>query len=306
VSPDPTHNGQLVEVDGHQLNLKRLDKVMYPQTGTTKGEVLDYYARIAPVLLPHLADRPVTRIRWPDGVESGQFFEKNIPAHAPQWLRTVVLPTPGSSRNRETLTFPVVENTAGLIWAANLAALEFHVPQWTLGPRGAVRNPNRLVIDLDPGAPADLRQCAEAASLIADRLREDGLEPLPVTSGSKGLQLYAPLDASQSVDLVHGYAKRLAEELARQHPDLLVAKMLKSLRGGKVLLDWSQNNPAKTTICPYSLRGRAEPWAAAPRTWQELQSGDLSQLRATEVLARVAEQGDLAGALLGKGGRIPT
>ena len=298
---------QLVEVSGRQLALRRLDKVLYPDAGTTKAEVLDYYARIAPALLPHLANRPVTRIRWPDGVDAAQFFEKNIPNHAPDWLRTVVLPTPGSSRDRETLTFPLIDDLAGLIWAANLAALELHVPQWTVGPRGGVHNPTRLVIDLDPGPPAGLTECAEAACLIAEQLTADGLSAVPVTSGSKGLQLYAPLDGSQPVELVHGYAKRLAERLAAEHPKLLVAKMLKSLRGGKVLLDWSQNNPAKTTICPYSLRGRSRPWVAAPRTWDELTSGSLRQLAAEEVLDRFAEHGDLAAGLTELGtGRVPT
>ncbi|MDQ2957439.1 MAG: non-homologous end-joining DNA ligase [Actinomycetota bacterium] len=297
---------QLVQVDGQQLSLKRLDKVLYPEAGTTKAEVLDYYARIAPVLLAHLADRPVTRIRWPDGVGSTPFFEKNVPSYAPSWLRTVVLPTPGSTRQLETLTFPVIADTAGLIWTANLAALELHVPQWTVGPRGGVHNPNRLVIDLDPGAPAGLAECAEAAELIAERLTADGLVAVPVTSGSKGLQLYAPLDGSQSADVVVGYAKRLAESLAREHPKLLVAKMAKVLRDGKVFLDWSQNNPAKTTICPYSLRGRARPWAAAPRSWDELRGGGLVQLEAAEVLTRVAEQGDLAASLFEQPGRIPT
>jgi bifunctional non-homologous end joining protein LigD len=304
VSSEP--ETQLVEVDGRQLALRRLDKVLYPEAGTTKADVLDYYARIAPLLLQQLADRPVTRIRWPDGVESGQFFEKNVPNHAPSWLRTVELPTPGSTRNRETLVFPVVDSLAALIWLANLAALELHVPQWTVGPRGGVHPPTRLVIDLDPGPPAGLAECAEAACLIAERLSADGLTAIPVTSGSKGLQLYAPLAGDQSVELVHGYAKRLAEELAAEYPKLLVAKMLKTLRGGKVLLDWSQNNPAKTTICPYSLRGRARPWVAAPRTWAEIEAPKLRQLAADEVLARVEEQGDLAAALLGKGGRIPT
>ncbi|MFL6162651.1 MAG: non-homologous end-joining DNA ligase [Jatrophihabitantaceae bacterium] len=301
----PEPRTQLVEVDGHQLALRRLDKVLYPQAGTTKAAVLDYYARIAPQLLKQLADRPTTRIRWPDGVESGQFFEKNVPNHAPSWLRTVELPTPGSSRNRETLVFPIFDSVAALVWAVNLAALELHVPQWTVGPRGGVRHPTRLVIDLDPGPPAGLAECAEAACLIAERLSADGLTAVPVTSGSKGLQLYAPLAGNQPVELVHGYAKRLAEELAEQHPKLLVAKMLKTLRGGKVLLDWSQNNPAKTTICPYSLRGRARPWVAAPRTWAEIEGPGLRQLEADEVLDRVAEQGDLAAALLEGGGRIP-
>ncbi len=292
-------------VDGHRLTLKRLDKVLYPQAGTSKAQVLDYYARIAPVLLRYLADRPVTRIRWPDGIGAKPFFEKNVPSHAPSWLRTVVLPTPGSSRQLETLRFPIIGDTAGLIWAANLAALELHVPQWTVGPRGGVHNPNRLVIDLDPGPPAGLAACAEAASLIAERLAADGLPAVPVTSGSKGLQLYAALDGSQSADVVHGYARRLAESLAKDHPKLMVAKMAKALRGGKVLLDWSQNNPAKTTICPYSLRGRDRPWVAAPRSWDEIRSGDLGQLELAEVLDRVSADGDLAESLFTAGGRIP-
>jgi bifunctional non-homologous end joining protein LigD len=297
---------QLVRVDGHQLALKRLDKVLYPESGTTKAEVLDYYARIAPVLLRYLADRPVTRIRWPDGVESKPFFEKNIPVHAPSWLPTVVVPTPGSTRNLETLRFPLLTDTAGLIWAANLAALELHVPQWTVGPRGGVHNPNRLVIDLDPGAPAGLAECAEAANLIAERLADDGLAAVPVTSGSKGLQLYAALDGTNSPEAVLHYAKALAESVAKQHPKLLVAKMAKVLRGGKVFLDWSQNNPAKTTICPYSMRGRARPWVAAPRSWDELANGaELVQLEIGEVLDRVAEQGDLAEALFDQPGRLP-
>ncbi|HEX8094010.1 non-homologous end-joining DNA ligase [Jatrophihabitans sp.] len=301
----PEADDQLVSIDGHQFKLKRLDKVLYPEAGTTKAEVLDYYARIAPVLLSQLADRPVTRIRWPDGTDSTPFFEKNVPSYAPSWLRTVKLPTPGSSRNRETLVFPVLRGTADLIWMANLAALELHVPQWTVGPRGAVRNPNRLVIDLDPGPPAGLAECAEAAHLIRDRLAEDGLTAIPVTSGSKGLQLYAPLDGSQSADLVIGYAKRLAETLARSHPKLVVSNMTKALRVGKVLLDWSQNNPSKTTICPYSLRGRARPWVAAPRTWEELAAPGLSQLDSAEVLRRVQAEGDLAAGLLQGSATLP-
>ncbi len=303
MSPEPDE--QLVSVDGHQFKLKRLDKVLYPEAGTTKAEVLDYYARIAPVLLPQLADRPVTRIRWPDGVDSKPFYEKNTPSYAPSWLRTVKLPTPGSSRNRETLVFPVLEQTADLIWMANLAALELHVPQWTVGPRGGVRNPSRLVIDLDPGPPAGLAECAEAAHLIKDRLAEDGLSAIPVTSGSKGLQLYVPLDGSQSADVVNGYAKRLAESLAKSHPRLMVSNMTKALRDGKVLLDWSQNNPAKTTICPYSMRGRARPWVAAPRTWQELAAPGLKQLDTAEVLRRVDTEGDLAAGLMNGDARLP-
>jgi bifunctional non-homologous end joining protein LigD len=304
VSPEaPT---QVVSVDGRQLKLSRLEKVLYPEAGTTKAEVLDYVARIAPVLLPHIANRPVTRLRWPDGTSSKPFFEKNLPSHTPDWIRTVVLPTPGSTRDRETLRFPLFDDTASLIWATNLAALELHVPQWTVGPRGGVHDPDRLVIDLDPGPPAELAECARVALRIRERLTADGLEAVPVSSGSKGLQLYVPIAGDQSAEVVSGYAKRLAESLARELPELVVARMTKTLRAGKVLLDWSQNNPAKTTISPYSLRGRAQPWVAAPRTWEELTDDKIRHLLATEVLERVAEQGDLAKRLLAAGSRLPT
>ncbi|MGX7679656.1 non-homologous end-joining DNA ligase [Jatrophihabitans sp. DSM 45814] len=304
MTPKSEHD-QTVNVDGRTLTLRRLDKVLYPEAGTTKAEVLDYYARVAPAMLPHLRDRPVTRIRWPDGTSSKPFFEKNIPTHAPDWLRTVELPTPGSSRNRETLVFPLIDDTAGLVWAANLAALELHVPQWTVGPRGGVHNPNRLVIDLDPGPPAGLTTCAQVAMILRQRLADDGLEAVPVTSGSKGLQLYVPLDGKQSAMVVHAYARALAETLSAEHPDLVVAKMAKNVRPGKVLLDWSQNNPAKTTICPYSMRGRAQPWVAAPRSWDELSSPDFVQLTSASVLRRIEESGDLAQALLTGGSTLP-
>jgi bifunctional non-homologous end joining protein LigD len=303
VSPEP--QTQTVEVDGRRLALRRLDKVLYPATGTTKAEVLDYYAKIAPTILPHLADRPVTRLRWPDGTESQPFFEKNVPSHAPSWLRTVVLPTPGSSRDLETLTFPIIEDLAGLVWLGNLAALELHIPQWTVGPRGGVHDPDRLVIDLDPGAPAGLDECAEVALLVRQRLASDGLDGIAVTSGSKGMQLYVPLSGEQSASVVHGYARRLADELAAGHRGLVVSKMAKNLRPGKVLLDWSQNNPAKTTISPYSLRGRAQPWVAAPRSWDEVAAGRLRQLTAAEVLRRLDADGDLSRPLFEQHYRLP-
>lgn len=295
---------QRVHVDGHELVLKRLDKVLYPD-GTTKAEVLQYYARIAPVFLLHLADRPVTRIRWPEGTGTQPFFEKNMPSYAPDWIRIVELPTPGSSRGTESLVFPLIDNTAGLMWLTNLAALEYHVPQWTVTDDDVWNPPNRLVIDLDPGPPAHLPECARVALIIRDRLAADGLDAVPVSSGSKGLQLYVPLAATQSADVVSGYAKRLAESLAREHPDLVVARMTKNLRGGKVFLDWSQNNPAKTTISPYSLRGRDRPFVAAPRTWDELEDPRIEHLTAEDVLARVQADGDLAQALLGEGPELP-
>lgn len=303
---DASVHEQTVAIEDRQLRLRNLDKVLYPETGTTKAEVIDYYARIAPVLLPRLADRPVTRLRWPDGVDSKPFFEKNLPSHAPDWLRTVVLPVPGSTRDRETITYPLVDDLAGLVWLANLAALELHVPQWRVGARGGVHEPDRLVIDLDPGPPAGLAECAQVALLIRDRLADDGLHAVPVTSGSKGLQLYVPLAGTQAASVVSGYAKTLAETLERAHRDIVVAKMAKTLRPGKVLLDWSQNNPAKTTICPYSMRGRSMPWVAAPRAWPELENPSaLRQLSTSEVLDRVAADGDLSAPLDAEGARLP-
>jgi bifunctional non-homologous end joining protein LigD len=294
-------------VGGRILKLSRLDKVLYPATGTTKGEVLDYYSRVADVLLPHLGRRPVTRKRWPDGVEASSFFEKNVPRGVPDWVPSVTIPTPGSSRDRETLTFPLVDGIATLIWMANLAALELHVPQWQVGPRGAVRMPDRLVIDLDPGAPAGLVECAQVAQLVREHLAEDGLQTVPVTSGSSGLHLYAAVSGRQDADVLRGYAKRLAERLAREHPRLVLATMARAARPGKVLLDWSQNHRAKTTVSPYSMRGRAHPTVAAPRTWDEIADAhDLTQLTIAEVLRRLERYGDLAAPLLGRGPRVPT
>jgi bifunctional non-homologous end joining protein LigD len=304
VSPDP--DTVRVQVENRVLKLSNLHKVLYPATGTTKGEVLDYYARVATVMLPHIGRRPVTRKRWPDGVDSEPFFEKNVPRGTPDWVDTVTIATPGSSRGRESVTFPLVEDLATLTWLVNLAALEMHVPQWQVGPRGAVRMPDRLVIDLDPGAPAGLRECAELALLVRDRLAEDGLDAVPVTSGSKGLQLYAAVSGRQDADVLRHYAKRLAEQLTREHPALVLSVMTRAARPGKVLLDWSQNHAAKTTICPYSLRGREHPNVAARSSWEEIEGGALTQLSFSEVLDRIDEHGDLASGLFTTGPRVPT
>jgi bifunctional non-homologous end joining protein LigD len=296
-----------VEVGGRRLALSNLDKVLYPDTGFTKGEVIDYYSRIAPVLLPHLAGRPATRVRFPDGVGGNSFFEKNAPKATPDWVRTVTLPTPGSSRGRETIDFVVVEDLPTLIWLANLAALELHVHQWTVGPRGGVRGVDRLVFDLDPGAPAALRQCAEVALLLRDVLTDLGLEPLAKTSGSKGLQLYVGLRETPA-DRAHGFARELAVAMEAEHPQLVVHRMDKALRTGKVLIDWSQNAAAKTTVAPYSLRARPRPTASTPVTWDEVaEAADGRDLAFTapEVLARVEEVGDLFAPLLDGTGRLP-
>jgi bifunctional non-homologous end joining protein LigD len=290
---------QFVEVDGHRLRLRNLDKVLYPSSGTTKGELLHYLMGVHEVLLPHLRDRPVTRKRWPDGVTGPTFFEKNVPRGTPSWLRRVTLPAPGSTKDREEVTYPLIDDLAGVIWAANLAALELHVPQWRVGPRGGVKDPDLLVIDLDPGPPAGLAECAEVAIAVRNRLADDGLDSLPVTSGGKGMQLYAGVSGKQDATAIREYAHELAEDLEREMPKLVVSRMTKTLRSGKVLLDWSQNHAAKTTICPFSPRGRERPTVAAPRHWDELdEPGSLRQLEFDQVLERVQQGGDPLADLL--------
>ena len=289
------------QIDGRTLKISNLEKVLYPATGTTKGEVLDYYARISPVLLPHVADRAVTRIRWPHGVQEASFFEKNVPAGAPSWLRTAEVPTTGSrgsSRNGDTLVFPVIDGVAALTYLVNLASLELHVHQWTVTKTGRPKNPNRLVIDLDPGEPAGLGECCEVALLVRDKLAERGLDASPVTSGSKGLHLYARLPGKLDPDGTTALAKEIAEELQAEHPKKVTATMTKARRSGKVFLDWSQNAGSKTTISPYSLRGREKPYVATPRSWAEVEEGAddpfaIDHCRFEEVLERVAYQGDL-------------
>ncbi|MFL6061546.1 MAG: non-homologous end-joining DNA ligase [Marmoricola sp.] len=283
-----------VDVEGRTLTLVNLEKVMYPRTGTTKAEVLNYYARIAPKILPVLADRAVTRIRWPHGTGEKSFFEKNIPGGTPSWVRVVTVPTSGSrtaSKQDGELKFPVVDSLATLTWLVNLAALELHVHQWRVDDDGQPVNPDRMVIDLDPGDPAGLMECCQVALMVRERLDEDGLETRAVTSGSKGVHLYADLDGSRTSNEVRDLAKEVAEELQAAHRELVVSEMTKAKRGGKVFLDWSQNVGAKTTIAPYSLRGRDLPYVAAPRTWEEIEAGaedplGLEQLRFEEVLER--------------------
>jgi bifunctional non-homologous end joining protein LigD len=303
--PDKEIDLTAVLVDGRRLQLSNLDKVMYPATETTKGEVLNYYARVAPILLPHLADRPVTRIRWPHGTAGPSFFEKNLPPGAPSWLRSVAVPTTGSrsQRGNDTLRYPVVDGAAALTYLVNLASLELHVPQWRFDTDGHPCNPDRLVIDLDPGSPAGLHECAQLALLVRERLERIGLTAAPVTSGSKGMQLYAALPGEQDSGTICDVAREIAQELTKLRPELVLWKMTKSLRPGKVLLDWSQNAAAKTTIAPYSLRGKEAPFVAAPRTWAEIERGaerrdSLTQLDMDDVLARVAGDGDLFAATL--------
>lgn len=269
----------VAEVDGRRLKLTNLDKLLYPATETTKGEVLHYYAAVAPRLLPQMAGRPVTRVRFPHGVGDLNFFEKNVPGGAPSWL---------TAHDIDGVRYPFVDSTAALTYFANLASLEFHTPQWRW-ENGERRAPDRLVLDLDPGAPAGLDECARVALVMKDLLDSLGLACVPVTSGSKGMQVYAALDGKRSSDEAREFARVVAEKLTELEPDLVTAKMTKSLRPGKVFIDWSQNVAAKTTITPWSLRGRNRPFVALPRTWDEISNaadspGTLEQIDLDEVL----------------------
>lgn len=290
---DAAAAGPTVEVDGRRLRLSNLDKVLYPESGTTKGEVIDYVARVAPVQLPHLTGRPVTRIRWPHGVDGASFFAKDIEPGAPGWLRREGIDHSGGAK-----AYPVVEDTAGLIYLAQTASLELHVPQWRFDGDGRRLPPDRLVLDLDPGPGVGLPECAAVARAARPLLQDLGMDPVPVTSGSKGLHLYARLEGDRGSDQISAFAHELARILEADHPDLVVSRMSKTLRPGRVFLDWSQNNGSKTTIAPYSLRGTAQPTVAAPRTWEELDDPKLAQVRFSDIPGRMETLGDPLAAIL--------
>jgi bifunctional non-homologous end joining protein LigD len=287
-----------VEIEGRKLVLSNLDKVLYPAAGFTKAQVLDYYQRIATVLLPHIAKRPVTIKRYPDGVDGKFFFQKNAPAGRPDWVPTARLPSPGSTKSRETIDYILGGDLPTLIWAANLAALELHTPMWR---HPDVGRPDLLVFDLDPGPPATVVECCAVARLLRPLLTGLGLDPVAKTSGGKGLQIYAAVSgmtSQQTSDL----AKDLAERLEQEEPKLVVSRMTKALRPSKVLIDWSQNNAAKTTVAPYSLRAREQPTVSTPVSWDEVDACKRARdlvFTADDVLARVAEHGDLFAAALG-------
>jgi bifunctional non-homologous end joining protein LigD len=308
-----------VQVDGRSLTLTNLAKVLYPANGFTKAEVLDYYQRISPVLLPHIIDRPMTLRRYPHGVGDLSFFAKHAPESRPDWLRTEEVVS-HSSRARlpgAPVRYLVVDDLPALIWAVNLAALELHVPMWRFADSGSAGSagsagsggaadpevsaaPDLLVFDLDPGAPATIVECCRVAEALRPVLEADGLRPLPKTSGGKGLQLYVPLrgmTAEQASDLALTYAQRIEREL----PRLVVSRMTKSARAAKVFIDWSQNNESKTTIAPYSLRARELPTVSTPVSWDEVAAcrevADLT-FTAPDVLARVEAHGDLFAPLI--------
>jgi bifunctional non-homologous end joining protein LigD len=283
-----------------RVKLTNADKVLYPATGTTKADVFDYYTRIAEVMLPHIAGRAATRKRWPNGVEQESFFEKQLASSAPDWL-----PRASVTHRSGTTTYPIIDSSDGLAWIAQQAALEVHVPQWRFvaewtRSRAEELKPGpatRLVFDLDPGEGVTMAQLCEVAHAVRDLISEIGLTTFPLTSGSKGVHLYAPLDDPVSSKGATVLAKRVAQQLEKAMPKLVTSTMAKSLRAGKVFLDWSQNNGSKTTIAPYSLRGREHPTVAAPRSWEELEDPSVGQLRYDEVLDRVARDGDLLAAL---------
>ena len=286
-------NSPVVDVEGRHLSLSNLDKVLYPATGFTKGQVIDYYARIAPALLPHLAGRPVTMKRYPDGVDSEYFYEKNAPKHRPDWVQTAPI---WSRHNRRHINYLKVEDLPTLTWLANLASLEIHP---SLALAADITCPTMMVFDLDPGPPANIVQCAQVGIWLHDIFAHWGLESFPKTSGSKGLQIYVPLNTPTTYEVTKTFALALAKLLEQEHRDLVVSEMKKEIRTGKVFVDWSQNDEHKTTVSVYSLRAREHPTVSTPVTWDEVESAlkkrDASRLvfEAPDVLERFAKMGDL-------------
>ncbi|MBA2514789.1 MAG: ATP-dependent DNA ligase [Solirubrobacterales bacterium] len=282
-----------VQIDGRTLSLSNLEKILYPKAGFTKGQVIDYYTRIAPVVLPHLRDRPLTLKRYPNGVDAQFFYEKQCPSHRPDWVRTAPV---WSRHTQRTIDFCVVDDLPTLVWTSNLADLELHT---SLARVDDVAAPRILAFDLDPGPPATIVQCAEVAVRLREVFEHLGLECFPKTSGSKGMQVYVPLNVPTSYEITKPFANAIAQLLERRHPELVVSDMKKTLRTGKVLVDWSQNDEHKTTVSVYSLRARDRPTVSTPITWEEVErilvtrEPDDLVFDSAAVLARVAEHGDL-------------
>jgi bifunctional non-homologous end joining protein LigD len=287
-----------VAIEGRSLTLSNLDKVLYPETGYTKGQVIDYYVRIAPILIPHLVGRPLTLKRYPNGVSGMFFYEKNCPRHRPEWVSTAPVWSEG---NHRWMNYCLVQNLPTLVWAANLASLELHT---SLSCAAAMPHPLAIVFDLDPGEPANIVQCCQVGLWVREAFARFGLRSFAKTSGSKGLQIYIPLNSGISYAETKPFAHQLALRLERQHPELVVSDMKKSLRTGKVLVDWSQNDEHKTTVCVYSLRARTHPTVSTPVSWAEvgrcLASGNAADLEFTapQVLERAERHGDLFAPLI--------
>jgi len=295
-----------VVIAGRRLKLSNLDKVFYPACGFTKGQVIDYYVRVSEFLLPHLRGRPLTLKRYPDGVEGPFFYEKRCPTHRPDWVRTSAVWSEGKGAE---IDFCLADDLPTLIWAANLADLELHT---SLSLARSIGQPTMIAFGLDPGPPAGLSQCCQVAVLLRGLLDRLGLRSFPKTSGSKGLQIYVPLNTPASYEETKALSRALAELLEQQHPQLVVSNMKKSLRVGKVLVDWSQNDEHKTTVCVYSLRARDRPTVSTPVTWKEVEKGvkpagaNALVFESDQVLKRTAKLGDLFGPVLELKQRLPT
>jgi len=280
-------------VDDRKLQVSNLDKVLYPKAGFTKAQVIDYYIRIAPVLLPHLRDRPLTMKRYPDGVEGEFFYEKNCPSHRPKWVQTAKVWSEG---NQRTMQYCLANDLPTLVWAANLADLELHT---SLSRKNNIERPTMMVFDLDPGAPADIVQCCQVGIWLRDLITTIKLKCWAKTSGSKGLQVYVPLNTPLTYDDTKGASRSLAQYLEHEHPDLVTSNMSKAVRKNKVFVDWSQNDEHKTTICVYSLRAKEEPTVSTPVTWNEVENclkkknARLLRFRSNQVLARIEKHRDL-------------
>ncbi len=285
----------VLNVGGKDLAVSNLDKVLWPKTGFTKGEMINYYIQIAPVLLPHLKNRPLTMKRYPNGVEEQFFYEKNCPTHRPKWVKTATVWSEGNNRDMQ---YCLAQDLPTLVWAANLADIELHT---SLSRKSNVARPTMMVFDLDPGAPADIVQCCEVGLWLREILQSMKLESFAKTSGSKGLQVYVPLNTPVTYDETKGLSKALAEYLEHEHPKLVLSKMARALRKGKIFVDWSQNDEHKTTVNVYSLRAKDEPTASTPVTWEEVaqclkkKSAKLLTFHCSETLKRVAKRGDLFG-----------
>jgi len=280
-------------VEGKTLSVSNLDKVLYPKVGFTKGQVIDYYIRVAPVLLPHLKDRPLTMKRYPDGVEGEFFYEKNCPSHRPKWVKTAKVWSEGNNR---MMDYCLAQDLPTLVWAANLADLELHA---SLARKEKISRPTMMVFDLDPGAPADIVQCSQVGLWLRDLLGEMKLKSFAKTSGSKGLQVYVPLNMPVTFDQTKDLSRALAQYLEREHAALVTSNMSKAVRKAKVFVDWSQNDEHKTTICVYSLRAKEEPTVSTPVTWDEVEhclkkkKAEFLKFRSDKVLTRVEKSGDL-------------
>lgn len=280
-----------VVVEGKRMALSNLEKVLYPEVGFTKAQVIDYYVRVAPFLLPHLKNRPLTLKRYPDGVEGLFFYEKQCPSHRPEWVKTARTP-----RRKEptAIDYCVVDSLSALVWIANLADLELHT---FLHCTGALDVPTAMVFDLDPGPPADIHACCRLALKLRQRLADDGLEAFAKTSGSKGLQVYVPLNIPVHYEQTKAFAHQIALDLSAGHPQEVLSTMNKGMRTGKVFVDWSQNHAAKTTVCVYSLRAKAQPLVSTPLTWEEIEAAQRPRrplaFDTAAVLKRVQKQGDL-------------